>query len=129
MRVTLTLMPAAMVALIAGNPSRVAGILISTSSRPTRSWRSRACAMVASVSWARPGSTSIETRPSLPFVARYVSAKRSHASRTSVVVSCLIASATSTPCVRRVASCSSYAFPWPIAASKIVGFVVTPTTE
>ena len=66
---TLTLMPSAIDAVIAGRPGLVAGILISTFGRSTIFHRSAAWAMVASVSMARPGSTSIDTRPSTPAVA------------------------------------------------------------
>ena len=63
---TLTLMPSAITAVIAGSPARVAGILISTLARSTILNSSWACAMVASVSCASRGSTSIDTRPSTP---------------------------------------------------------------
>ena len=64
--VTFTLMPAASVAVIAGSPSRVAGILIITFGRASRSHNSCACAIVPSVSWARSGDTSTDTNPSAP---------------------------------------------------------------
>ena len=57
------------VAVIAGKPALVAGILMSAFSRPTSCHSKPACAMVASVSCARSGETSIETRPSTPLVA------------------------------------------------------------
>ena len=63
-RVTLTLMPWPMAARMAGRPSSVAGILISTLGRSTAAQRSSADLTVPSVSWARNGSTSMETRPS-----------------------------------------------------------------
>ena len=65
MRVTLTLMPSAMTAVIAGSPARVAGILISTLGRSTILCSSRAWSMVAWVWWASRGSTSMDTRPSM----------------------------------------------------------------
>ena len=68
--VTLTLMPSARVAVIAGRPSIVAGILISTLGRSTILASSWAWATVPAVSWARPGSTSMDTRPSTPSVDR-----------------------------------------------------------
>ena len=68
-RVTFTLMPSAMTAVIAGSPASVAGILISTFGRSTVFHRSFASATVLPVSLARRGSTSMETRPSTPFVA------------------------------------------------------------
>jgi hypothetical protein len=43
--------------------------LMCTLGRSTVAQSSFACAMVASVSWARSGETSIDTRPSTPFVA------------------------------------------------------------
>ena len=49
---------------MAGRPSLVAGILISTLGRSTAAHSAWAEAMVPSVSLARSGSTSIETRPS-----------------------------------------------------------------
>ena len=64
MSVTLTLMPAAMVSVIASRPSTVAGILIITLGRSTLAHRCLASSMVPAASCARPGSTSIETRPS-----------------------------------------------------------------
>ncbi len=67
--VMLVLMPAARFASIAGTPSFVAGILMSTFLRPT-SWNSlAACATVSSVSRARSGDTSRDTNPSAPPVA------------------------------------------------------------
>jgi len=69
MSVTLTLMPAAMVSVIASRPSSVAGILIIAFGRPTLVQSSRACAIVPAASCASPGSTSIDTRPSWPPVA------------------------------------------------------------
>ena len=65
-RVTFTLMPAPMTAVIAGRPSGVAGILIITFGRPSRAKSSFACCTVASVSCASFGDTSIEMKPSLP---------------------------------------------------------------
>ena len=62
--VTLTLMPSAIALSIAARPCSVAGILMNTFGRSMRAHSSRACAMVASPSRARRGSTSIETRPS-----------------------------------------------------------------
>ena len=64
--VTLTLMPSARVAVIAGMPASVAGILMNRFSRSTSHHSCLASAMVRSVSCARRGSTSIETRPSMP---------------------------------------------------------------
>ena len=53
--VTLTLMPSAIAAVMAGSPSLVAGILISTLGRSTALHSARAEAMVPSVSLARVG--------------------------------------------------------------------------
>jgi hypothetical protein len=126
-RVTLTLIPSAIAAVIAGRPSRVAGILISTFGRSTAAQRACAEAMVASVSLARVGSTSIETRPS-DFVDAYTGCMRSHALRTSSVVSSNTTRSTGSPLSTSWATCSSYRSTLAIAAAKIVGFVVTPTT-
>ena len=68
MRVTLTLIPSARVAVIAGSPSTVAGILMSTLGRSTAACRAWAWSTVAEVSRASRGSTSIETLPSTPSV-------------------------------------------------------------
>ncbi len=59
-------MPAAIVSSIAGTPASVPGILTIRLGRSTRSQYSRACLMVASVSCAKAGSTSSETKPSAP---------------------------------------------------------------
>ena len=126
---TLTLMPSPITAVIAGSPARVAGILISRLGRSTIFHRSLAWAMVASVSRARPGSTSIETRPSTPWVAAEVAASTSQALRTSSVVRALIASSTEESRAASSAICSSYASPLASAEAKIVGLVVTPTTD
>ena len=66
--VTLMLIPSEMHCVIAGSPSRVAGILISRFGRSTIHHSARASAMVFSVSLARRGSTSSDTRPSSPSV-------------------------------------------------------------
>src|SRR6266545_4267234 len=67
-RVTLTLMPAASVAVIAGSPALVAGILMNRLGRSTSHHNAFASALVRSVSAAIRGSTSMETRPSMPRV-------------------------------------------------------------
>ena len=64
--VTLTEMPSASVAVIAGMPSAVAGILMYMLGRSTSHHSCLASAMVLAVSRASPGSTSIDTRPSTP---------------------------------------------------------------
>jgi hypothetical protein len=66
MSVTLTLIPSAMTASIAGMPASVAGILTKMFGRSRRFQSSRARAMVASVSLARLGSTSMLAKPSAP---------------------------------------------------------------
>src|SRR5690349_19557684 len=70
-RVTFTLIPSARQAVTAGMLRLVAGILMYRLGRPTSRHSTRACVMVASVSSASRGSTSIETRPSTPPVASY----------------------------------------------------------
>ena len=69
MSVTLTLMPAANAAVMAGRPASVAGILTIRLGRSTIHQSKSASADVRRVSSARPGSTSIDTRPSIPSVA------------------------------------------------------------
>ncbi len=68
MRVTFTLMPSPVAAVMAASPSCVAGILIITFERSTIHHSARASAMVASVRCASRGSTSMLTRPSCPSV-------------------------------------------------------------
>jgi hypothetical protein len=101
--VTLTLIPAAIVLVIAGSPSTVAGILMKRFGRSTSHQRCAASAAVASVSWARSGATSSDTRPSRP-VAAATGASRSQASRTSAAVMVRSASSTLTP--RTAIACS-----------------------
>ena len=103
--------------------SRVAGILIMAFGRLTFSQSSTACCSVASVSWARRGSTSMETRPSTKSVASAISRKMSVALRTSVVVSSRIAVSTST--LPSSLSCASYGPTWLRAFWKMDGLVVT----
>jgi hypothetical protein len=62
--VTLTLMPAASTAVIAGSPSTVAGILMNRLGRSTSHHSALASATVRAVSCAIRGSTSMDTRPS-----------------------------------------------------------------
>jgi hypothetical protein len=81
------LIPSASVAVIAGMPASVAGILIIRFGRSTVFHRSAASAQVSFVWWASRGSTSSETRPSTAAVRSHASRNRSHPSRTSVVVS------------------------------------------
>jgi hypothetical protein len=99
-------MPSAIAAVIAGRPSTVAGILISTFGRSTAAHSAFAEAMVASVSLARVGSTSIETRPS-SLVDSATGARMSQALRTSSVVSPKMTSSTSLPSATSERSCSS----------------------
>ena len=61
-------MPAAIVVVIAGAPSVVAGILISTLGRSTASQSSLAEASVASVSWASVGG-DLDRDPAVDAVA------------------------------------------------------------
>ncbi len=103
MRVTLTLMPLAIVSVMAGRPSTVAGILMNRFGRSTSHHRWAASAAVASVSWASPGATSRETRPSRP-VRAATGASRSQASRTSAAV--MVRSASSTLIPRTAMACS-----------------------
>jgi len=93
----LTLIPSARVCVMAGRPSRVAGILMKMFGRSTSAHSSRAWLIVPSVSRARRGSTSIDTRPSTPPVAWCTSLKTSAAARTSSVVIVVTASSRPTP--------------------------------
>ena len=79
MSVTFTLIPAAMSAVIAGNPSIVAGTFIITFGRSTIDQSSWPASIVPAVSRARRGSTSILTRPSKPLLLENTGANRSHA--------------------------------------------------
>src|SRR3954466_14222615 len=127
-KVTLTLMPAANVSVIAGPASGVPGILISRLGWSTVFQRSAASATVASVSCARPGDTSIETRPSTVPLASYAGRMISQALRTSSVVITRTAWSRSVPSPASSRICASYRSPWLRAAWKIDGLVVTPTT-
>src|ERR671912_2338877 len=128
MSVTLTEMPEPMTWVMAGRPSTVAGILMSTLGRSTAAARVRASSMVPAVSCASRGSTSIDTLPSRPPVASYTGRKTSQASLTSCVVSAKTASSTLLPESASSRTWVSYACPSDSAAWKIDGFVVTPTT-
>ena len=76
-------MPAAVAAVIDGKPSFEAGILIITLGRSTSHHSALASAVVLVVSWAMRGSTSMETRPSLPWLWSYCGRSTSHAQRMS----------------------------------------------
>ena len=69
--------------------------------------RSAASATVASVSWASPGETSIETRPSTWSVASYTGRMILQASRTSSVVITRTAWSRSVPTAARSRICAS----------------------
>ena len=99
-------MPSATTAVIAGRPAAVAGILIRAFERSTAAHSAFAEAMVASVSCARSGSTSIETRPSSA-VRSATGASTSQALRTSSVVSSKITRSTSWPSATSARTCSS----------------------
>ena len=66
---TFTLIPRAVSSSIAGTPACVAGTLIITFGRASRSQSSTACATVPAVSSARSGVHSKETNPSRPPLA------------------------------------------------------------
>ena len=122
------LMPSPSASVIAGAPSVVAGILTNRFSRSTSFHSSLAEARVASVSKARSGATSMETRPSTPLVASNTGFRTSQALRTSVVVSANTVWSTSAPSAASLRTWSSYRSPSASAAAKIDGLVVTPTT-
>ena len=127
---TLTLIPAPITAVIAGRPAFVAGTLIMRFGRSTSAHSSFACAIVPSVSCARRGSTSSDTRPSTPFDSCQIGRKRSHARRTSSDVSVWMMASTSCPSAANDCRSAAYAAaPFEMAASKIAGFDVTPRTE
>ena len=95
--VTLTLTPADSTSVIAGIPAGVAGILIITLGRPSRCHSSSACAIVASVSCARFGETSTDTKPSAPSSSSYIGRNRSAACAMSVSTSSQYASSVDFP--------------------------------
>ncbi|SKZ51947.1 Uncharacterised protein [Mycobacteroides abscessus subsp. abscessus] len=82
-----------------------------------------------SVSCARRGSTSIDTRPSSPLVLSKTGLRTSQALRTSSVVSVRTVLSTSVSRAANSLIWSSYAVPFDNAAWKIDGLVVTPTTD
>ena len=126
--VTLTGMPLAIVSSIAGRPSLVAGILISTFGRSIRPCRRAASSIVAWVSCARFGSTSSETQPSLPLPSSQTLRSSSQAARMSSRASSRKISFGSDSVALTSLIWSSYASPSAIAPWKIVGLEVTPTT-
>ena len=105
--VTLTLIPSLVTWVIAASPSWVAGILTNRLSRSTALRNARAVPAVAPVSRASRGSTSMDTRPSLPAVCWYTGARTSQAARTSSVVMAKTAVSTSAPWSARSRSWSS----------------------
>ena len=112
--------------MIAGKPSIVAGTFIITLGRSTIDQSSLPAAIVPSVSRASRGSTSMLTRPSKPLVLENIGAKRSHACRTSSVVSFFTTSSTVESFIAAISALYSAA---PLMALlKILGLVVTPTT-
>ena len=105
--VTLTEMPAAMVSVMAGQPSLVPGILMRRLGWSTIRQSSAASLTVSPVSWAKPGDTSIETRPSTPSVASKTGRITLQASRTSSVVMTCVALSTSAPAAASSRTCGS----------------------
>ena len=83
MSVTLMFIPAAIDSSMAGSPSSVAGILIITLGRATRSKSVRASRHVVLVSCAIAGDTSTDTKPSAPPVASCTGRSRSAAAMMS----------------------------------------------
>ena len=112
--------------MIAGRPSIVAGTLIITFGRSTIDQSSLPAAIVPAVSRARRGSTSILTRPSKPPLLENIGANRSHARRTSSVVSFLTTSSTDAPFIDAMSA--AYSAAPLIAPLNMLGLVVTPTT-
>ncbi len=74
---------------------------------PTVSQSSAASFTVPAVSFASPGETSIETRPSTPSVASKTGRMTRQASRTSSVVITRVAVSTSAPAAASSRTCSS----------------------
>jgi hypothetical protein len=81
------LKPLVINAAIAGMPSAVAGIFTSRLGRAMRSCNRVAAAIVASVSRANSGATSIDTKPSLPCELSKVGRNTASASVTSWMAS------------------------------------------
>jgi hypothetical protein len=75
----LVLRPSEIIVRIGSMPSAVAGILTITLRRAMRSCSARAASSVAGPSWARPGSTSTLTKPSMPPASAYVGSNTSAA--------------------------------------------------
>ena len=122
-------MPSAVSSSIAGSPSSVAGTLISKLGRSTIFASSSPRFTVAAVSYASSGSTSMLTRPSAPFDAWKVGRKRSQAARTSSVVRRVTISPIDLPSAASDLISAEYLSEPEIAAEKMLGLVVTPTTE
>ena len=127
---TLTLMPAPIAAVIASRPSIVAGILIMhvrpVDLRPELLAPARSS---PSVSCARPGATSIETRPSTPSVR--VVDRAEDVGRVAHVVGRDLEDRVVDVGAGRgelVRPARRSASPLARAPAKIVGLVVTPTT-
>ena len=70
---------------MASTPGLVAGTFTSRLARSTRLTHWRASAIVASASWASPGLTSTETKPSPPSLHSQTGRRMSQASAISVV--------------------------------------------
>src|SRR4051812_39220428 len=127
--VTFTFTPRAVSSSMAGSPASVAGTLIITLGRSSRPHRSSACAIVPSVSSARSGVHSNDTKPSPPSVSSYAPRSRPAAARMSSRPSVKNSSwgpRTPRECASR--SWSSYASEPVIAFAKIVGFEAAPVT-
>ena len=120
--------PCAVQSSIAGSPGSVAGIFTIRFGRSTSFAIQRAWANVFSVSYAIPGSTSIETKPSAPSVASNAGLSTSHASRMSSSARVKKISDASSVLPSSSVICSSYASPSESAFWKIDGFDVTPVT-
>ena len=128
-RVTLTLMPSAMAAVIASRPSTVAGILIMAFGRSTFAHSCLACVDGA-------GGVVGEARLDLDRDAAVLAAGRvvdrpedvaARRRRRAVVIS-KTASVTLVPGAASSATCVVVGLPLASAVAKIVGLVVTPTT-
>lgn len=103
----LTLMPSLVSCCMAVIPAEVAGTLIRRLGWLSRSHNARACFTVFAVSWAKPGSTSIETRPSIPPEDSHIGRSFLQASSTSLQIRENVASEALSPAAAHCAIVAS----------------------
>jgi len=127
--VTLMGTPAKIASSMAGRPSLVPGILMSTFGRPAARAdlaRRRACSRCRK---ARSGDTSSDTHPSTPFVLSQMGRKRSAARVRSSRASSKNSGSPALPSLTFWRIAASYAALFLMAWSKIVGLDVSPVTD